>query len=203
MYKRQSERDGGQNWDTYYPGGRTPLDDVSNEDHTFPPRQRGLFFNDDLVDESPQPVERSIIERILTSLNSGSDGRDVQTTTSFPVAKPASRFRGMGLVDELIQGFANGEARDPKLTKDWQVHQWTHPDFFTVEYLQHAQEFSSGEVCTVVDVFAAAPEVGTLQEMGGCDILYLPELNTDDPYYNPLFMKQQDKDKYAGRETYI
>ena len=159
---------------------------MSIEDHTFPPRQRGLFFNDDLVDESPQPVERSTIERILTSLNSGGDGRDVLTTTALPVARPMSRFRGMGLVDELIQGFANGEARDPKLMYDRQTHQWTHPDYFTVEYLQHAQECSSEEVCTVVDVFAAAPEVGTLQEMGGCDILYLPELNTDDPLQSPI-----------------
>ena len=39
--------------------------------------------------------------------------------------------------------------------------------------------------------------MGTLQEMGGCDIHYLLELDTDDPYYNPLFMIQQDKDKYS------
>ena len=32
--------------------------------------------------------------------------------------------------------------------------------------------------------------------MGRCNILYLPELNIDDPYYNPLFMTQQDKDEY-------
>ena len=33
--------------------------------------------------------------------------------------------------------------------------------------------------------------------MGGCDILYLPELNVDDPYYNPMFMTRQEKDKYS------
>ena len=32
--------------------------------------------------------------------------------------------------------------------------------------------------------------------MGGCNILYLPELNQDDPYYNPLFMTKQQKDAY-------
>ena len=40
--------------------------------------------------------------------------------------------------------------------------------------------------------------MGTLQELGGCDILYLPELNRDDPYYNPLFMTQQEKDAYTA-----
>ena len=121
-------------WDTYYPGGRTPLDAVTIEEHTLPPQQRGLFFNDEFVDESPQPVERSTIKRILTSLNSAGDGQGVLTTTESPVAKPTSRFRGMGLVNKLIQGFANGETRDPKLTYDRQLHQWTHPDFFTAEY---------------------------------------------------------------------
>ena len=47
-----------------------------------------------------------------------------------------------------------------------------------------------------MDVFKAPPEVVTLQEMGGCDILYLPEMNRDDPYYNPLFMSQPQKDAY-------
>ena len=106
--------------------------------------------------------------------------------------RPTSRFQGRSLVNELIQGFASGEARDPKLTYDRQQHQWVQPDYFMKEYVQHAQEFKSEEMCTVVDDFAAAPEVGTLPEMGGCDILYLPELNIDDPYYNPLFMTQQD-----------
>ena len=36
-----------------------------------------------------------------------------------------------------------------------------------------------------------------MQGMGGCDILYLPELNVDDPYYNPLFMTRQEKDEYS------
>ena len=38
----------------------------------------------------------------------------------------------------------------------------------------------------MVDVFAAAPEIERLEGMGGCDILYLPELNVDDPYYLSL-----------------
>ena len=50
-----------------------------------------------------------------------------------------------------------------------------------------------------MDVFMAAPEIENLQGMGGCDILYLPELNVDDPYYNLMFMSRQEKDKY-GRE---
>ena len=105
------------------------------------------------------------------------------------------------MVDELIQGFANGEDRNPKLTYDRETRQWTYPYFFTVEYLQHAEEFRSEEMCTVVDVFAAALEVETLKEMGGCDIIYLQELNIHDPYYNPHFMTQQDKDKYNRGES--
>ena len=62
--------------------------------------------------------------------------------------------------------------------------------------MQHACEYKSEEVCTVVDVFTAAPEVESLEELGGCDILYLPELNVDDQYYNPLFMTQKAKDEY-------
>ena len=90
--------------------------------------------------------EKSTIERILTSLNSGGDAQDVLTTTAIPVAKPTSRFRGKDLVDELIQGFASREDRNPKLTYDRETRQWTYPDFFTVEYLQHAQEFRSEEM---------------------------------------------------------
>ena len=120
------------------------------EAHTEAPR-RGLLLN--FVEENPQPVQRSTIERILTSLNSGGNAQEVLTTTAIPFAKPTSRFRGKNLVDELIQGFANGEDRNSRLTYDRQTGQWTYPDFFTVEYLQHAQEFRSEEMCTFFSFF--------------------------------------------------
>ena len=110
---------------------------------------------------------------------------------------------GRSLVEELIGEFASSkEARNPTLAYDRQLGQWTYPDFFTPAYIQHAQEFRSAEVCTVVDVFAAAPEIERLEGMGGCDILYLPELNVDDPYYNPLFMTQQEKDRYNEKGSF-
>ena len=89
-------------------------------------------------------------------------------------------------MDELLQEFSRDEPMgNIKLTYDRQRHQWTHPSFIDVEYLKHAQEYKSEELCTIVDVFVAPSEVDTLLEMGGCNILYVPELNQDDPYYNP------------------
>ena len=100
-------------------------------------------------------------------------------------------------MEELAGELADSRKHlNPSLVFDRQEEQWTYTDFFTPSYIQHAQEYRSAEVCTVVDVFAAAPEIETLEEMGGCDILYLPELNVDDPYYNPLFRTQRDKDRY-------
>ena len=111
--------------------------------------------------------------------------------------QPPPRFRGRSLVDELIAGYAAGETRNPKLVYDQQARRWTFPDYFSAEYQQHAHEYRSEEVCTIMDVFTAAPEIENLEGMGGCDILYLPELNVDDPYYNPVFMSKQEKDKYS------
>ena len=56
----------------------------------------------------------------------------------------------------------------------------TQPEFFTPAYIQHAQEFRSAEICTVVDVFAAAPEVEKLEEMGGCDKYETEELKPEE-----------------------
>ena len=88
------------------------------------------------------------------------------------------------------------DVRDPKLSYDRQAGSWTLPNYFTENYTRHAEEFKSPEVCTILDVFAAAPELGTLEELGGCDLLYLPELNQNDPYYNPLFMTVQQRNGY-------
>ena len=149
------------------------------------------------IRDSPQPVQRSTIDRILDSLNSGEDAQQVLMTTVPPRTRPTQQMSGRSLVEKLIGELAaSRESRNPKLVYDRQVEQWTHPEFFTPAYIQHAKEYRSAEVCTVVDVFGAAPEIERLEEMGGCDILYLPELNVDDPYYNPLFMTQQEKDRY-------
>ena len=77
-------------------------------------------------------------------------------------------------MEELVGELADSrKLLNPTLVFDRQAEQWTYLDFFTPSYVQHAQEYRSTEVCTVVDVFAAAPEIETLEEMGGCDILYL------------------------------
>ena len=112
---------------------------------------------------------------------------------------PTSRFRGQGLVNELICDMGQEGERDSRLSYDRQLRMSTMPDYFTESYVLHAKEFKSSEVCTILDVFAAASELGTSEELGGCDILYLPELNQDDPYYNPLFMTKQEREAY--RET--
>ena len=119
-------------------------------------------------------------------------------TTTVPSREiPTPWFRGRTIVEELVGELAaSRKLLNPALVYDRQEEQWTYPDFFTPSYIQHAQEYRSAEVCTVLDVFAAAPEIETLEEMGGCDILYLPELNVDDPYYNPLFMTEREKDRY-------
>ena len=72
-------------WDAYYPEGRTPLDDVHVETWTERPRT-GLLFN--FVEDHPQPVQRSTIDRILDSLNSGEDVQQVLTTTVSPGRRP-------------------------------------------------------------------------------------------------------------------
>ena len=52
-------------WDTYYPEGRSPLDDVPGP--VEQPRQ-GL---QNFAEERSQPVQRSTIDRILEGLNKG------------------------------------------------------------------------------------------------------------------------------------
>ena len=123
-------------WETYFPGGRTPLDDVHVETRTERPRQ-GLLFN--YVEDNPQPVQRSTIERILESLNNGEDVQKVLTTTVSPERRPTPSMSGRSLVEELIEGFASGETQNPSLTYDRQLGRWTYPDFFSAAYLQHAQ----------------------------------------------------------------
>ena len=65
-------------WDSYYPGGKTPLDhvEISNYTVTKVPGRSGLWHdgNEHLF---PRPkMERSTIDRLLTSLNSGRDGQE-------------------------------------------------------------------------------------------------------------------------------
>ena len=177
------------NWETYYPDGKTPLDEVEVERHT----ERTLLSQ---VEDSSPIVERSTIEKILTSLNSGGNVQEVLARTEISTLQPPPRFRGRSLVEELVTGFAGSEERSPLLVYDRQAGKWQFPDYFTAAYMQNAREYKSEEVCTVLDVFTAAPEVESLDGLGGCDILYLPELNVDDPYYNPLFMTQQARDEY-------
>ena len=177
------------NWEMYFPDGNTPLDDVEVERHT----ERTLLTQ---AEDSPPLVERSTIERILTRLNSGGDVQEVLAKTEISTLQPPPRFKGRSLVEELITGFAEGEDRSPLLVYDRQARKWQFPDYFTAEYMENAREYKSEEVCTVLDVFTAAPEVESLDGLGGCDILYLPELNVDDPYYNPLFMTQKARDEY-------
>ena len=93
-------------WDTYYPDGRTPLDDVEVEVHTEQ-TESGLLFN--YVTDNPPLVERSTIEKILTSLNNGGDPQEVLANTEISTLQPPPRFRGRSLVEELINGFAGGE----------------------------------------------------------------------------------------------
>ena len=118
-------------------------------------------------------------------------------TTQATPTPTTGRFRGRGLVNELIQEYDRDVHMGTKpLSYDRQQQRWLFPSYFDEEYLNHTQEYKSEEVCTAVDVFTVPPEVGTLQEMGRCDILYLPEMNRDDPYYNSLFMTQAKKDAY-------
>ena len=62
-------------------------------------------------------MERSTIDRLLTSLNSGRDGQEVLTTTEAPMPVPTSRFRGQGLVNELIHAWVR-KAKDSRLSYD-------------------------------------------------------------------------------------
>ena len=119
------------------------------------------------------------------------------STTERPLEPaPVNRFQGRELVSELIRDMSGVDSRDPKLSYDRQLGVWTLPDFFTEDYTLHTEKFKSPEVCTILDIFAAAPELGTLEELGGWDLLYLPKLNQDDPYYNPLFMTAQQRNAY-------
>ena len=130
-------------WDTYYPGGTSPLDDVEVEPHTERAR------NDSVTEEKPPPVERSTIERIINSLNNGGNGQDVLSTTEVVTLRPPPRFSGRSLVEELIDGYATDETRNAKLVYDQQAGRWTFPDYFSAEYQQHAREYRSEEVCTI------------------------------------------------------
>ena len=120
-------------WDTYYPEGRSPLDDVSAP--TERPRQEFQNF----VEERPQPVQRSTIDRILENLNKGQDVQPVLTTTVPSRKIPTPRFRGRTIVEELVGELADSrKLLNPTLVYDRQEEQWTYPDFFTPSYIQHA-----------------------------------------------------------------
>ena len=82
-------------WETYYPGGQTPLDDVQVETRTEQPK-KGLLFN--YVEDNPQPVQRPTIDRILESLNSREDVQKVLTTTIAPETRPTPNFSGRPLM---------------------------------------------------------------------------------------------------------
>ena len=117
-------------WDTYYPKGRTPLDDVPEP--TEQPRH-GL---QNFVEERPQPVQRSTIDRILEGLNKGQDVQSVLTTAIPRRERPTPRFRGRTIVEELVGELADSrKLLNPTLVFDRQEGQWTYPDFFTPSYL--------------------------------------------------------------------
>ena len=119
-------------------------------------------------------VQRSTIDRILEGLNKGQDMQSVLTTTTPMRERPTPRFRGRTIVEELVGELADSrKLLNPTLVYDRQEGQWTYPDFFTPSYLQHAEEYRSPEVCTVVDVFVAAPEIETLEEMGAVSYTHL------------------------------
>ena len=194
-------------WDGYYPDGTSPLDHVEIANYSATATKssgRSVWWQPDVptVPEMPlvpknNKVERSTIDRLLVSLNSGKDGQEVVSTTEQPLGTASMpQFQGRELVDELIRDMSGVDARDPKLSYDRQLGSWTRPDYFTENYTRHAEEYKSPKVCTILDVFEAAPELVTLEELGGCDLLYLPELNQDDPYYNPLFMTVQQRNAY-------
>ena len=103
----------------------------------------------------------------MTSLNNGGDAQEVLANTEISTLQPPPRFRGRSLVEELINGFAGGEERSPLLVYDRQARSWKFPDYFTAAYMQHAREYKSEEVCTVMDVFTAAPKVESLEGLGG------------------------------------
>ena len=80
-------------WDTYYLGGTSPLDDVEVEPHTERARSESV------TEEKPPPVERSTIERIINSLKNGGNGQDVLSTTEVVTLQPPPRFSGRSLVE--------------------------------------------------------------------------------------------------------
>jgi len=54
-------------------------------------------------------------------------------------------------VEELVGELADSrKLLNPALVYDRQEGQWTYPDFFTPAYIQHAEEYRSPEVCTVM-----------------------------------------------------
>ena len=88
-------------------------------------------------------MERCTIDRLLISLNSGRDGQEILTTTQPPMTVPTSRFRGQGLVNELICDMSQGGERDSKLSYDRQLRVWTMPDYITEGYILCLQRSSS------------------------------------------------------------
>ena len=108
-------------WETYYPEGKMPLDvEIANYTMTESPRVSGLWHDGNEHLFPRQKMERSTIDWLLTSLNSGRDGQEVLTTMEVPTPLPTSQFRGQGLVNELIRDMGHGGGRNSRLSYDRQ-----------------------------------------------------------------------------------
>ena len=112
-------------WVGYYPEGTSPLDHVEIANYSATATKasgRSVWWQPDVPTVSEMPtvpklktkVERSTIDRLLVSLNSGKDGQEVVSTTGQPLEpSPMPQFQGRELVDELIRDMSGVDARDP------------------------------------------------------------------------------------------
>ena len=88
-------------WVSYYPEGKSSLDHVEIAIYTATAAEnpgRSVWWQPEIptIPTIPKPkVERSTIDRLLVSLNSGRDGQEVLTTTQPSSPVPISRFQGM------------------------------------------------------------------------------------------------------------
>ena len=101
-------------WVGYYPEGTSPLDHVEISNYSAAASGtsgRSVWWKPELPTVSTMPtvpkpksiVERSTIDRLLVSLNSGNDGQEVVSTTGRPL-EPASgpQFQARELVEEPV-----------------------------------------------------------------------------------------------------
>ena len=118
-------------WVSYYPDGTSPLDQVEISNYSATATEssgRSVWWQPDLPTIPPMPtvpkpkVERSTIDRLLVSLNSGKDGQEVLSTTGRPLEPaPMNHFQGRKLVGELIRDMSGVDSRNPKLSYDRQL----------------------------------------------------------------------------------